>query len=172
MYLPGMGGQSRGYQHIGPGGHYGIRGAVQGHITARIVAPIVPVHRCPEFLFPEDEPLVQPQCNIDQLSLPFGVEVFQIKSDQWALGHPIYNFPFHDMRFSGYRNPSSSLASSLMRSCDQGGSKVSSTSTSWSSSIDFTFSSTSTGRLSATGQLGEVRVIRIFTSISSFTNTS
>src|SRR5690606_41616368 len=74
---------------------YGIRGTVQGHIAVLVVAPIVQVHLGPEFLFPEDKALVQPLCNIEQFSFPLGVVVLQIKSDQWALGHPVYNFTFH-----------------------------------------------------------------------------
>ena len=68
--------------------------------------------------------------------------------------------------------PSSSLASSLIRSWDQGGSNVISTSASLTSSNDLTFSSTSKGSVSATGQLGVVRVIRTLTSYSSLTKTS
>jgi hypothetical protein len=57
--------------------------------------------------------------------------------------------------------PNSNFASSLIKSLLQGGSKVISTSASLHARLSFYFSSTSLGKLSATGQLGEVNVIRI-----------
>ena len=54
--------------------------------------------------------------------------------------------------------PNSNLASSLIKSCVHGGSKVISTSASLTALSDFTFSSTSKGKVSATGQLGVVNV--------------
>jgi hypothetical protein len=59
--------------------------------------------------------------------------------------------------------PNSNFASSLIKSLLQGGSKVISTSAFYMLDCLY-FSSTSLGKLSATGQLGEVNVINFFTS--------
>src|SRR5690606_19009603 len=82
----------------------------------------------------------------------------------------VYSFAYSLQLF--YSIPSSSFASSLIKSWLHGGSEVISTSASFIIFIDFTLSSTSIGRLSATGQLGVVSVINIFTSRSSFMKTS
>jgi hypothetical protein len=57
--------------------------------------------------------------------------------------------------------PNSNFASSLIKSLLQGGSKVISTLSIFYMLDCLYFSSTSLGKLSATGQLGEVNVIRI-----------
>lgn len=63
-----------------------------------------------------------------------------------------------------YRKPSSSFASSLKREKSQGGSKVMMTFASFTIGFSFNFCCTSAGRLPATGQAGEVRVITTRTS--------
>src|SRR6218665_774204 len=64
-------------------------------------------------------------------------------------------------------NPSSNWATSLIISFSQGGSKVSFSSAVLIPDSSFSLFSTSAGKLSATGQLGEVSVITIFRLFSS-----
>lgn len=63
-----------------------------------------------------------------------------------------------------YKNPSSSLASSLIREKSHGGSNVTITLASLINGCSFNFCCTSAGRLPATGQAGDVRVIITSTS--------
>ena len=79
---------------------------------------------------------------------------------------------YQDILNKFYNIPNSNFASSLIKSLLHGGSNVISTSHDFTASIDFTFSSTSCGNVSATGQFGDVKVMTIFTSLSSLIITS
>ncbi len=63
-----------------------------------------------------------------------------------------------------YRKPSSSFASSVIREKSQGGSNVTTTLASFIIGFSFNFCCTSTGKVPATGQAGEVKVITTSTS--------
>ena len=68
-----------------------------------------------------------------------------------------------------YKNPNSSIPASLIISFSQGGSKVRVIFASVTPCTSFTFSCTSIGRLSATGQFGAVSVMRTCATKSSST---
>src|SRR5690554_4928174 len=134
---------------------------MQSYVGILIGLPIVCFGMGSKFFFAQDQFFKQPIFNIKKNAFSLWIKLFEIDRNEFTIGYPVDNF-FHILGY--YSIPKANLASSLISSCDHGGSKVSSNSTSLTPSIAFILSCTSCGKLSATGQLGVVNVITTFTS--------
>src|SRR5690554_6849264 len=114
------------------------------------------------------------QCNtlpkvvfdIIKKTLSFWIIFFQIERNQTTFSNAVNNFFCHN-----YIKPNSNIASSLIISFPHGGSHTISTFELFTDHNPPTFTSTSLGSDSATGQLGEVKVMSMLTLKSSSTFT-